>query len=128
MIIWLIVMFAVVFADLITGLMRCYKTREKIRPSRAMRDTISKGVSYFAFVVAACMIDVANGGEGNLEKWCCGFAIVVEAISIAGNVLKSHGYNLDVNKMIALIISKKVEIAKEDAEGIITKDEKICKK
>lgn len=123
MIIWLMVMFAVVLADLITGLMRCYKRNEKIRPSRACRDTISKAVSYFAFVVCACMIDVANGGDGNLEKYCCAFVIVIEAVSIAGNILKSHGYNLDPNKAIALIVSKKMDCAKEDVEEIITKEE-----
>lgn len=124
MIVWIVVMFAVVFADLITGLMKCYKTKQKIRPSRAFRDTIAKAVSYFAAVVSFCMIDVANGGGGSLEKWCCGFLIVIELISIAGNLLKANGYNFDVNKAIEVILSKKLDCAKEDVEGVITKEER----
>ena len=124
MIVWLIVMFAVILADLISGLMKCYKLQQKIRPSRACRNTITKAVSYFAFVVAACMIDIAIEGEGSIERYCCAFVIVIEAISIGGNILRSSGYNLDANKLIELIVSRKLECDKSDVEGIIIKQNK----
>lgn len=123
MIVWLIVMFAVILADLVSGLMKSYKLRQKIRPSRACRDTITKAVSYFAFVVCACMIDVANGGCGSTERYCCLFVIIVEGISIIGNILKSHGYELNAVKLIELFISKKLESARDEVEGIVTKTE-----
>lgn len=119
MISWLIVMFALILADLLSGLFKSYKIGEKIRPSRMLRDTIAKAVTYFAFVVCACMVGVATEGDGNLEKYCCLFVILIEGLSICGNILRFNGYILDFNKTIAFIISKKFECDKEEIQELV---------
>lgn len=121
MITWLIVMTAVIFADLVTGVFKSYRLKQKVRPSRAMRDTISKLVTYFAFVVCACMVGVATEGDGDLEKYCCLFVIMIEGISIGGNILRFNGYDLDFNKTLALFLSKRMDCDKADIEGLIVK-------
>lgn len=127
MIPWLIVMFCVVIADLVSGLFKSYKIREKIRLSRAIRDTMAKIVTYFAVVVCACFTTVAAGGDGDIEKYVCLLVILIEAISILGNILKFHGYDLDFNKVVSLIIAKKFDVAKEDVEDTIKPSKKVRK-
>lgn len=122
MISWLLVMLFVVFADLVSGLVKSYRTNEKIRLSRAIRDTLAKLVTYFAVVVCACFTGIAAGGDGDIEKYACLLVVLIEAISIFGNILKVHGYDLDFNKVVSLIVAKKIDVAREEIEDVITKN------
>lgn len=123
MIIWIMVMAAVVFADLVTGIAKCLKIKTKIRFSKAVRDTMGKFCTYFAVVVCTCMTQVASQSELEIEKGVCLLIIFIEAVSILGNILKMKGYSLDFGKAVALIISKKFELEKDDVNEVITKDE-----
>lgn len=118
---WIIAMAAVVFADLISGTMKCLKLKIKIRISKFLRDSTSKFLTYFSAVVASCMIQVASGND-NIAYYSIIFCIGIELISIGGNILKMKGYNLDFNKVVSLIISKRFDVVRDDVEDCITKD------
>lgn len=118
---WIIAMAAVVLADLISGTMKCLKLGIKIRISKFIRDSTAKFLTYFSAVVASCMIQVASNND-NIAYYTIIFFMGVELISIAGNILKMKGYNLDFNKVVSLIISKRFDVMTDDLEGCITKD------
>lgn len=123
MLVWLIVMTAVVVCDLVTGLAKCIKSGTQIRFSRAIRETMAKFCTYYACVVAVAMTQVASGTEWEIEKYTCMFIIVIEASSVAGNILKMKGYDIDFNKIFTAVVARKLEVDKEDLEGVITKSE-----
>lgn len=122
--VWLMVMTAVIICDLISGMSKSYRTKVKIRFSKACRDSMAKFATYFSCVVCACMIQVAAQTEWSIEKWVCGFVIFVELTSIAGNILKYHGYNLNLEKLVGVVLKKTSDIDMEDSQGIITKEQK----
>lgn len=119
---WLFVMTAIIIADLFAGIAKTLKLRMPVRFSKAVRDTMAKFCVYFACVVCFAFYDVASGNNFYAEI-ACFLIMVIEAASIASNVLKYHGYNLDFNKLFSVIISKKFDIDPDHSEGIITKDE-----
>ena len=47
----------------------------------------------------------------------------IEGCSIISNILKPKGYNINLVKMIAVIFSKKFDVAKQDVEEIIEKED-----
>lgn len=53
------------------------------------------------------MIDVAAGGDRQIEKWACLTVCFIEGISIIGNLLRPKGYNVNVIKAVGLFFSKK---------------------
>ena len=124
MLVWLMVMTAVIFCDLISGLSKSYKLRVKIRFSKACRDSMAKFATYFSCVVCACMVQVAAQTDWNINKWCCGFIIFIELSSVAGNILKYHGYDLNMEKLVGVVLKKTQDIDMSDSEGIITKSKK----
>ena len=63
MIPWLIVSCAVILCDLLFGVRKSILMGEKVRFSRAIRATMGKMVTYFAFVCMVCMISVASHNE-----------------------------------------------------------------
>ena len=60
MIPWLIVTCSVILCDLLFGVRKSMLMGEKVRFSRAIRATMGKMVTYFAFVCMVCMISVAS--------------------------------------------------------------------
>lgn len=116
--IWLWVILWVTIADLLASLYKCYKIGQEIRFSRGCRDTMIKLSAYFAFVVASVF---SSGASGNMDmaRWCCLFILVVEGASIVSNILKAHGYALNVNAVINLILS---HFGWESKENLIEKD------
>ena len=58
---WLIVSAAVVVCDLAFGIRKALIMGEEIRLSSAIRRTMGKMVTYFAFVCMIVMIDIASG-------------------------------------------------------------------
>lgn len=119
MIPWLVVTFCVILCDLVVGLRKCLLMGEEVRFSSACRRTMGKTLSYFMFVIMVAVIDVAAHGGGVIDKWACLAVCLVEFSSICSNILKPKGYNINLVKMIAVVFSKKFDVAKQDVEEII---------
>jgi hypothetical protein len=96
---------------------------EEVRFSSACRRTMGKTLSYFMFVIMVAVIDVAAHGGGIIDKWACLAVCLVEFSSICSNILQPKGYNINLVKMIAVIFSKKFDVAKQDVEEIIEKED-----
>ena len=125
MIPWLVATFCVILCDLVVGIRKSLILGEEVRFSTACRRSIGKTVSYYTFVVMAAVIDVAANGGGMIDKWACLMVCFIEGCSIISNILKPKGYNINLVKMIAVIFSKKFDVAKQDVEEIIEKKGKI---
>lgn len=69
------------------------------------------------------VIDVAANGDGDIEKWACLLICFIEFTSIISNILKPKGYNINLVKLIALVFGKKFDVAKEDIEKVIEKED-----
>lgn len=122
MIPWLLVMTAIIIADLIAGIAKSLKLRQTVRFSKAVRDTMAKFCVYFACVVCFAFYDVAAQTNVYAES-ACFIIMVLEALSIASNVLKYHGYTLNFNKLFSILISKRFDLDDEHSDGIVTKDD-----
>lgn len=119
---WLLVMAAVIVGDLIAGITKAIKLGEKVRFSRAVRDTLAKSCTYFAWVVMVCWVQVASGGETPYAEWACMIVVFIEAASIISNILKWHGYKLDFGRLVAIILAKKLDGDVHDMEGVVKPD------
>lgn len=118
---WMIVAFCVIICDLVVGLRKCMLMGEEVRFSSACRRTIGKMISYFTFVIMVAVIDVAAHGGGVIDKWACLAICLIEFSSIVSNILKPRGYNINLVKLIAVVFSKKFEVARESIEEVIEK-------
>ncbi len=120
---WLMVMGVVILGDLVAGITRAFKMREKVRFSRACRDTMAKTCTYFAWVVAACWVQVACGNDAPYAKWACMAVVFIEASSIMSNILKWHGYRLDLGLIVSYVLGKLTHADPHELDGIVTPDE-----
>lgn len=116
---WLIAMSFVVLADLCTGVRKAYLMGEHLRWSKGMRDTMSKLITYYAFVVGAVMVDIASGKDIIIAKYACLAVCAIELLSIMGNLLKPHGININLANLFK-VVGKKV--AKVELDKVITED------
>lgn len=121
---WLFVIAAIILCDLITGLARCYKQQIKIRFSKAIRDTLAKSCVYFSSIVCAAFVDVASQADYTIDKWICLLICFIEGVSILSNILKWHGYEIDFNKVIGVILKRNYDIEMADSDGIVKKSKK----
>lgn len=121
MIPWIIVTCAVILCDLVTGIRKSYLLGDKVRFSRALRATMGKMVTYFAFVVMVCMISVASGNSWKIDIYSCLLVCLIEGVSIIGNILKPKGYSVDMNKVLNLFGRKALKI-EENISDCVTKD------
>ena len=128
MIPWLFAMGAIVLLDLISGIGKCLKLRYKIAISKFCRDSIAKFTTYFGFVVAACMIQTAAELDFGLAKWCCLSVMTIEGVSIFGNIFKMKGYDLNFNKVIEILVSKRFGIDSDTLDGLLTESKDTNKK
>lgn len=104
--VWLFVMFWVIIADLATASYKVYKDDTKeFRVSKAIRDTLAKMVVYYAVVVAA-VFTAESLKMPEISYWACALIFLAEGLSIVGNLLKAHGYELDTKSVVKLIVSK----------------------
>lgn len=122
MIPWLIVTFSVVVCDLMFGIRKCLLLGEEVRFSGAVRRTMGKMVTYFAFVCMVVMINIASGNKWNIDVYSCLFVCFIELCSIISNILKPKGYNFNLLKALGLFGKKVLDVEKEDMNEIITKD------
>lgn len=77
MIPWLIVTFSVVVCDLMFGIRKCLLLGEEFRFSSAVRRTMGKMVTYFAFVCMVVMINIASGNKWNIDVYSCLFVCFI---------------------------------------------------
>ena len=96
MIPWLMVTAAVIVCDLAFGVRKSLIMGEEVRFSRAVRNTMGKMVTYFAFVCMVCMICVASGEKYGIDKWACLLVCFIEGCSIIGNILKPKGIDFNL--------------------------------
>lgn len=122
MIPWLIVSFAVIICDLAFGVRKSLLMNEEVRFSGAIRRTMGKMVTYFAFVCMVVMINIASGGKWNIDIYSCLFVCFIEFCSIISNILKPKGYDFNVLKALGIFCKKVFNVDKEDVSEIITKD------
>ena len=97
-------------------------TGEKVRFSRAIRATMGKMVTYFAFVVMVCMINVAAGNIYKIDVYSCLLICFIEGCSIIGNILKPKGYSFNMIKALGLFGKKVFDVEKDEVGDIVTKD------
>lgn len=122
MIPWLIVSLIVILTDLAFGVRKSLLIGEKVRFSRAIRATMGKIVTYFAFVCAVCMISVASGENWDIDVYSCLFVCFIEGCSIIGNILKPKGLSIDILGAARVFFKKVANVDNEDVKCII-KDE-----
>lgn len=122
MIPWLIVSFSVIICDLAFGVRKSLLMNEEVRFSGAIRRTMGKMVTYFAFVCMVVMINIASGDKWNIDIYSCFFVCFIEFCSIVSNILKPKGYDFNVLKALGIFCKKVFNVDKEDVSEIITKD------
>lgn len=127
MIPWLMVSAAVILCDLAFGVRKSHLMGQEVRFSRAVRNTMGKMVTYFAFVCMVCMICVASGQKYGIDVWACLLVCFIEGCSIISNFLKPKG--IDFNLLGALqtigrATFKKVGLEEEDADKLFKKGKK----
>ena len=96
MIPWLMVTATVILCDLAFGVRKSLLMGDEVRFSRAVRNTMGKMVTYFAFVCMVCMICVASGEQYGIDKWACLLVCFIEGCSIIGNILKPKGIDFNL--------------------------------
>lgn len=122
MIPWLIVSFSVIICDLAFGVRKSLLMNEEVRFSGAIRRTMGKMVTYFAFVCMVVMINIASGDKWNIDIYSCLLVCFIEFCSIVSNILKPKGYDFNVLKALGIFCKKVFNVDKEDVSEIITKD------
>lgn len=122
MIPWLIVSFSVIICDLAFGVRKSLLMNEEVRFSGAIRRTMGKMVTYFAFVCMVVMINIASGDKWNIDIYSCLFVCFIEFYSIISNILKPKGYDFNILKALGIFCKKVFNVDKEDVSEIITKD------
>lgn len=122
MIPWLIVSFSVIICDLAFGVRKSLLMNEEVRFSGAIRRTMGKMVTYFAFVCMVVMINIASGDKWNIDIYSCLFVCFIEFCSIISNILKPKGYDFNILKALGVFCKKVFNVDKEDVSEIITKD------
>ena len=116
---WLIAMVCVV-VDLFAGVRCAWIMGERIRWSTVVRRALSKLITYISFVVCVVMINVASNTEFDIAKWACLFICAVEGFSVAENIIKPHGYSINL-QALAKSIGKRYGV---DTDGVIRKTKK----
>lgn len=123
MIPWLIVSCAVILCDLAFGVRKSLLTGEKVRFSRAIRATMGKMVTYFAFVCMVCMISVASHNEYPIDVYSCLLVCFIEGCSIVGNILKPKGIVVNLAGVLGVFGKKVLKVDKEDVREIIRNEQ-----
>jgi phage-related holin len=131
MIPWLIVMFTVIITDLVSGIRKSVKLGVDVSPSTAFRETMGKMVTYFAWVIMVCLLDVAIDGSTTLAKWACLLVIAIEGGSIIGNILKPYGVGISLKNILKFILMRSpLHASQEEADTVLHEErvERIRKK
>ena len=103
---WMMVMTAVILADLAAGVRKSIKLGVRVSPSTAFRETVGKWVVYVAYVLAVSMIDVAADFGLTFAKWACLFAIAFEGGSVVSNLLRPYGIIVTPKSILQWLLRK----------------------
>lgn len=122
MIPWLIVTFVVIITDLAFGVRKSLLMKEEVRVSRAVRATMGKMVTYFAFVCMVCMVNVATGKDWQIDVYSCLLVCFIEGCSIIGNILKPKGIKIDMLGAARVFVKKAADVNDEDVKCILKED------
>lgn len=122
MIPWLIVSFFVIVTDLAFGVRKSMLMGEEVRFSRAIRATMGKLVTYFAFVCMVCMMSVATGHDWQIDVYACLLVCFIEGCSILGNILKPKGIKIDMLNAARVFVKKAADVDDEDVKCILKED------
>lgn len=123
MIPWFIAMTSVILADLVSGIWKSVKLNITVRFSKACRETMGKFIVYFAFVMMAACINVAEKGEFDWCRWVALFVIVIEFGSMASNLLKPHGINISLSAIIKAFLKHSFsELTCPELDEIVEKE------
>ena len=122
MIPWLIVSFVVIITDLAFGVRKSLLMGEEVRFSRAVRCTMGKLVTYFAFVCMVCMVNVATGQDWHIDVYSCLLVCFIEGCSIIGNILKPKGIRIDMLGAARVFVKKATNVDDEDVKCILKED------
>lgn len=118
---WLIATAAVIACDLAFGIRKSLLMQEDIRFSKAVRRTMGKMVTYFAFVCMVCMVEVAAGSQFGIDRWACLLVCFIEFCSVVSNILAPKGYAFNLKKFLVLLAGKALRESKEELEDVIEK-------
>lgn len=119
MIPWLMVMFAIIICDLVSGIRKSVKLKVPVSVTTAFRATMGKTVTYFAFVMMVAMIDVASGGSYGIAKICCLLVSALEVGSVFSNLLKPYGINLSPIGLFKFILAKYSGSTIEEMDDVV---------
>lgn len=122
MIPWLFVSFFVVLCDCAFGIRKSFLMNEAVRFSSAIRRTMGKMVTYFAFVCMVVMINIASGKDWQIDVYACLLVCFIEFCSIISNILKPKGINLDLIAVISLMCYKLFRIDKSEVREVLHED------
>lgn len=124
MIPWFVAMTSVVLADLVSGLWKCARLDIPIRFSKACRETMGKIIVYFAFVMMAACINIAEKGEFDWCRWVALFVIIIEFGSMASNILKPHGINISMSAVIKAFLHHSLkELSCPEIDDIVQRED-----
>lgn len=108
----IILMCALIVADLWFGISAAKSRNEKIRRSRAIRRTANKFIDYIMYMLVAAVIGMVVEQIG----WCshtkaalCGILLgsLCEIDSIVGHIAELHGANFSLWSFLRSLISKR---------------------
>lgn len=100
LIIWLVVAFVLILADLRFGVAASKKRGERIRRSRVIRRTINKMVDYICWISIACVLGDSFGKVFNISLLAAIVMLIVcsiEISSIFDNYFEYKGLNKKFN-------------------------------
>jgi hypothetical protein len=86
-----------VLADMVMGIWRAVKQKRKVRPSKAIRQTLGKAASYLIMLLAGFAVDYLYGDHTTTVYVARGFALgigIAEATSLAENFQAITGIDL----------------------------------
>ena len=124
MIPWLMVMVMTVVADLAAGVRKSYKLGVRVSWSTAIRETMGKIVTYIAFVMAVCMIDVvATDGGTIFAKWACLTVVAIEGGSVLSNLLRPYGIIVTPKTILQFFLRKSpLKMSDEDSDELLKEE------
>lgn len=122
MIPWLMVMFAIIICDLVSGIRKSIKLKVPVSFTTACRATMGKSVNYFAFVLMVAMIDVASGKEYSIAKWTCLAVCALEVGSVFSNILKPYGITLSMRGILKFVLAKVTDSTVDEMDDIVKRD------
>ena len=111
--------------DLLYGIKAAIARKEKVRPSTAVRRTVTKCFSYCCWLILASTMSLAFNQQW-IEWFILGLVYVNEFASIIGNYLETKGISfsmLNLYRWMLRVVSGKVgaEMEKDEADAIIHK-------